>query len=1732
METLKVLTSQRAQIKSRLTRFKNSLDNLTNKEIATEDEQVEIQDRLADITLSLKEYEQVHFKIVSMSDDVAHDRDMEKFERTFYEVTARAKCLISKFNTPLKNNDSLYDDFGANMLKLPSISLPTFSGRFENWVEFHDSFDSLINKNPKLSDIHKFYYLLSAVKGDAAQSLKTIKISSENYNIAWDLLKRRFENKKLIVQNSIKALFNIESMKRDTHQGLQTMLDDILKLMQCLQNYKQPTLDSLLIYIISAKFSLTTRQEWENFKPKDEFPTFSELIDFLEKRCSLLGSLEVNKNNQSLFNSSNKANYNNSNSKSYVTTSTTYCHFCKNSDHSIYTCQSFLKLSINERISEIKRLRLCLNCLRKNHFIKDCLSKKCKKCNKKHNTILHLEENNRNSNNVESNQSAHIEQDSLPGPSHASNHLSFKTTLSFSNGVISEPQTNQTILSTACVNVEDSHGKLQKCRVLLDVGSQSNFITNSTCLRLGLKRTKCSLTVGGIGETTSNIQHKVNLKFRSCVGNYSSEITCFVLDNITDQLPLAPFNIKELRIPENIRLADSKCNVPSKIDILIGAGLFWNLLCVGQYKLGANKPTLQKTQLGWVLGGEITHMNIQNNSRCHFLTHCSTVNSSNQLDNQLTRFWELDEFKCRASNYSPEEQHCEEHFINTHTRDRDGRFVVSIPYKREPNELGESKTLALKRFYSIERKLERNDSLKNEYVKFMEEYESLGHMTKVADSEVNGPTFYLPHHAVIKQSSITTKVRVVFDGSAKSDSGISLNDIQCTGPTIQNDIHTILLRFRQHAFVVTADIAKMYRQVLVNQSQRNLQLILWRKDKYQPVNIYRLNTVTYGTACASFLSTRCLKQLAIENRETYKNASQVIENDFYVDDLLTGCESIEQASELVQDVSKILSAAGFELRQWNSNSKQIISNISVSREQYIQNTIKLKDHSENKTLGILWNPERDSFQYDINNYNFSDQVTKRSILSATAQIFDPLGLLAPIVIIAKLIIQDLWQSKLSWDESIPLHLNTRWLRFKDQLPDIREISIPRWVTVTNANSIELHGFSDASEKAYGACIYVRSKDSLGNYSVSLLCAKSRVAPLKNISLPRLELCGAVVLAQLMQRVKDSINLHIDKCIYWCDSTITLSWLSKSPSNWKTFVANRVAEIQRISDKQSWFHVGSKDNPADLISRGVEPKLLQSHKLWWNGPRWLSLGKIHWPSPQYEESNVPDQRLLTHISVEQNNIELFSKFSELNKLMRVVSYCFRFISNVSKNKQDRILGQLTNNELQGALLTLIRLAQQKIYFREIHALTNNSNIGNKSNLLSLNPILDKDGILRVGGRIQHSNFSFDKKHPIILPSNHKLTNMIVKNEHVRLLHCGVNQLLASLRDKYWPISGKNVIKKVIRNCITCFRANPRSITPLMGSLPRPRVIPSPPFSNCGVDYAGPVNIKEKRGRGSKTFKAYICIFVCFATKGIHLELVTSLTAEACMAAIRRFISRRGLPQHIYSDNGTNFVGTKSDIQQLYQLIRNQSDILVNTCSKLGISWHFIPPRSPHFGGLWEAGVKAVKYHLKRVAGNALLTYEEYYTLLTQIEAVLNSRPLSPISNDPNDLNPLTPSHFLIGRKLSSIPEPSLLETKENRLTKYEHIQKIRQHFWKRWSKEYISELQVRTKWKNDKKIHLNVGTMVLLKEENAPPLKWQLGRIVAVHPGTDGIIRVVSVKTGSGTIVKRVVSKVCALPLEL
>lgn len=1762
---LKQLKLLRKNCKSTITRTSTYLEKINDLNI---DQRVinEVKARLHNLIDAFHQFNEaqtgIEFKDEN-ADSEALDLERNEVEDKYFSLRSRFEEILQNFKVNIDNNSSNNDvntlssnqdnnsptniptlPINAALSQLyipPLMKLPTFNGDYNQWVQFRDSFKALIDNNPILSDVQKFYHLRGALERDVLETISAIPVTDRNYALAWQTLTDRYERSQLIIRNHVRQILDCPRIQKESAKELRNLYNHINNNLEALKNLNEPIdqWNALLIPIVSDKLDINSRQAWEKQCTMENSATIRDLFKLIQSRCEVLENIAISKNKTDFvnFKQDKSQGITKYKSQSAVHISTNYrCYFC-NKNHTIYQCSQFLNLKPQSRYTESKKRNLCINCLKPSHSTFQCKSSKCRECGRLHNSLLHyatehhnLAKDNHpttNSSNEPTNQESKQIENTFTSQKSSNQEETTVPVKSFiAHSIHNNEPIGPTLLSTAQVLVKGSNTKILRCRALLDNGAMSNFITKEFCDKLKLKPIKINYAVTGLGDSMQNIQYMVQLTFSSIYNNFTTTISCLVLPKITCNIPFTTFQRDLVDVNDNINLADPDFNESKPIDLLLGSNIFWSILCHRREIIPNTQITIQETKLGWIFGGQSSNISNKNLSKT---VNCCSINTD--LDNLLTKFWNIEEINSNLSS-SPEDIFCEKHFLETHMReDQTGKFIASIPFKNNLNDLGSSRETALKQFYSLERRLLKNVELYKSYTEFMKDYHNLSHMEEITENQSNEElNYYIPHHAVIRENSQTTKTRVVFNASMKTESGLSLNNVQYVGPTIQTELFSILLNFRLYNFVISADISKMYRMIWINSDQRRFHRIFWRNNTTEKIRCYELKTITYGTASAPYLAIRCLHQLALENKNDFPTASQAILNCFYVDDLLYGSDSEKEIIQVQKDVTNILSSAGFELRKWLCNKPNLYREFKINHDLECS-ILQFGANEMNATLGIGWNAVTDNIHYISSQSTNNESITKRTILSKISQIFDPLGLLGPIVILGKLLIQQLWQERLDWDDEIPQNLANIWLNLQYDFTQVSNLKIPRQVLCPERVCIELHGFSDASEKAFAAVVYLRCKSNTGAYSSKILCAKSRVAPLKQITLPRLELCSALLLSRLIHKILKSMQVSIERTFLWSDSQVTLSWIRACPSKWRTFVANRVSEIQSLTNVKDWNHVRSNENPADILSRGTTIEKLKDCNLWWSGPSWLLEGNL----PNNKEliynvgEPIPEMRTVVHVTV-NDDFNLFRRYSKLRRLQRVVAYIFRFIYNIKRKKEERMLDVLSVSELKASLQFLIRVAQQQSFPDEYHRLSNSKQVSPKSSLLSLRPFMDEDKLIRLGGRLQKSNLEYNKRHPIILPPKHQLTKMIFSDLHEKLLHCGPTQLLCSIREHYWPISGRNQAKNVVRQCRVCFLAKPKNLNYLMGNLPDVRINSYLPFYNVGTDYAGPFLLKDRRTRGAKIIKGYVCLFVCLSTKAVHLEVVSDLTTECFLACLRRFIGRRGKPAHIYSDNAKNYVGANTELKAIYAFVQNNSSIIRTTLSQENITWHFIPPRAPSFGGIWEAGIKKVKHHLKRVIGDTHITFEEFYTILCQIEAILNSRPLCPLTTNPDDLDPLTPGHFIIGKSLTSLPESNYEHIKENRLGHYEKLQKIIQTFWIRWKAEYLSELQVRSKWRRDEDNQkpIQVDDLVVLKEDNVSPTQWPLGRIVELHPGDDGIVRVVSVKVRDG-IIKRSIRKVCILP---
>ncbi|XP_055941843.1 uncharacterized protein LOC129971891 [Argiope bruennichi] len=1267
-----------------------------------------------------------------------------------------------------------------------------------------------------------------------------------------------------------------------------------------------------------------SRKQFELSLVNKEVPDFDDFIEFLERRYQVLNAIGHNIPYKSKY--SDVSEQKNKARTLFVKPSNNpkYCILCRNADHPLHKCDQFLQFSPQKRYETVREKHLCLNCFG-SHKIAQCKSKHtCFTCKAKHHTLLHrmqVSTVSDDSSSINSRQTP-----SVADPCSSCNPSPLTSCF--------VTQKKRVILATAVVYVLDSFGTVRKGRALLDSGSMCNLMTSDFANALGLKKEKINVPISGISDTTLNVKRKSTSTILNSDGSFTATLDFLAIPKITDLMPSTYIDLEGIEIPPYVQLADPEFFSPKKVDILIGAEIFLSILKENRFDIN-NSLILQETVFGHILSGTI-----QGKQESH---HCGLISQIDNLDNLLKKFWEVENILDTPTSKNKEELECEENFMQTYRRDEQGKYIVNLPLKKNM-QLGNSIQTAKQRLDSLWKRLNNDPNFSNLYCNFMKEYEQLGHMQKL--DSIENVKYVMPHHGVYKADSSTTKLRVVFDASAASTSGVSLNNCLLKGGVVQDDLFSILLRFRKHKVAFTADVKKMYRQIWVNPEQCNFQCILWKTRSSEEPSFYKLLTVTYGTKSAPYLATRVLNQLAIDEQHKFPLASAVTLKDFYVDDVLSGADDVSTAIKLQQELISFLKAGGMDLHKWCANNEMLLESVPSEDQGY-----QFGDSDKNtiKTLGLKWNPKEDCFGF---NATPSTSIpTKRTVLADIAKLFDPLGLLGPVTVKAKIFLQRLWLHKIEWDQVLPHQEKHEWEIFRYCLGDITKMQIPRCILTDSIKEVELHGFADASKDAYGAVIYLRCVTILNHVKVSLLCSKSKVAPIKVMTIPRLELCAAELLAKLASKTVSSLNLKIDKICLYSDSTIVLAWINTSLHLLKVFVSNRISRIQELTKEFSWHHVKTCENPADIISRGMTPHQLMNNHLWWNGPQFLQQVTVELS----DESNIPTDDEYFHelkgettktltLSVDATFLDLLlCVTNKYSKLIRIVSFLFRFCNNL-RNPKNRLYGPLSTVELQRGKSFLVKSVQEIAFQSDINL----------------------------------------------------------------LLH---------------------------------------------GKQPT--------------------------------------------------DIVSDLTSEAFIACLKRFFSRRGKSQFIFSDNGKNFVSGNSELKRLALMVTKHDEYLSNFLSEEGIQWKFLPPRAPNFGGLWEAGVKSFKYHLKRVVGVSKLTYEEFFTILHQIEGILNSRPITPLSSDMGDLEILTPGHFLIGRPITSIVEPNLTNPESNRLNLWQRTSKMVQVIWKRWQNNYLSTLQQRHKWiiKNQ---NLKIGDMVLLKEENLPCFKWILGRIVNVFYGKDNV----------------------------
>ncbi|MCP4490541.1 MAG: DDE-type integrase/transposase/recombinase [Gammaproteobacteria bacterium] len=1129
------------------------------------------------------------------------------------------------------------------------------------------------------------------------------------------------------------------------------------------------------------------------------------------------------------------------------------------------------------------------------------------------------------------------------------------------------------------------------------------------------------------------------------------------------------------------------------------------------------------------------------------------VSTARQKDNTtdaqdcLEKFWRLESIGIMDSPEMKEDDHAIENFNNT-IEFRENRYHVTLPWKQPKPELPDNYGLALGRFKSLHNRLKSNHQLLEKYNAIIQDQLRQGIIEPVPEMrDPNAKLHYLPHHGVETPSRATTKLRIVFDASAKQGvKANSLNECLHRGPVILPDLAGVLLRFQLEPVGITADVEKAFLQICIKVSDRDVTRFFWYKDPTNPttennIKVFRFCRVVFGIVCSPFLLGATLKYHLQHQMSSV--AEKTIDN-VYVDNVLTGSETTQQATTIYHELKNVFRDASMNLREWQSNSEEFLE--SVLPED------KAKSEKYVKVLGLLWNVKDDTLQIASltekgTASESSSLPTKRQVLTCISNVFDPLGFLAPAVLQGKLFIQNLWKKGIEWDQPIPIELESEWNQLLRSLQQVDQFKLPRFVGLKASQSkTSLIAFVDASAKAYAVVVYLRMQDD-GKTTTKLIFAKTRVAP-KSITLPRLELMALVLGVRAIDFVKTQLKIAVQKIQVFSDSQCVLKWITTTKPL-STFVSNRLKEI--LSHQDIVFsYVPSGDNSADCASRGLSTEELKNFSLWWNGPKWLTEDDDKWPKWNLPEV-TPDllqaiKQEVKKVAFHQTQAMLASekdengqpalpvhRFSKLNKLVKTTCIVLRFLkmriwdklNSTSQQKYAPKVGDLftsplgkghfTAQDYKLAKAMLLRQEQQR-HCADIFANLTKDKRSKMGDQLGI--YLDSDGILRCSGRLANANLPHDTKFPKLLPRQSDLTKLIIEDVHQ---HCGVQQTLATIRNEFWIPKGRLVARSQLRKCVTCSKVTgaPYKLPP-MPQLPVERITKSRPFQYVGLDYFGPVFIKN----GSEKSKVWVSLFTCLATRAVHLEVARDMSTEKFLNCLRRFVARRGQPSKLISDNAAQFKLAKTTLDQAWSQIFQSEDV-VNYCAKEGMEWHFIPEFAPWQGGAYERMVGLCKSGLKKAIGHKLLEMDQFETLLCEAEAVVNSRPLTYNTSDISSPIILHPIDFLISHGQVGTPQleddandPEYVPKLDSagKLLKYfRSSQKCLDFFWNFWSSEYLQSLRERygTQHPYPRGAHNFLpqeGTVVLMKEEHMPRATWKIGRISKLIHGHDDHIRSVEV----------------------
>ncbi|XP_038062985.1 uncharacterized protein LOC119733659 [Patiria miniata] len=1064
-------------------------------------------------------------------------------------------------------------------------------------------------------------------------------------------------------------------------------------------------------------------------------------------------------------------------------------------------------------------------------------------------------------------------------------------------------------------------------------------------------------------------------------------------------------------------------------------------------------------------------------------------------------------------------------------KDDTNSWVAPLPFRTPRPHLPNNREHAVTRLLSLRRSLDRKPEMKKQFIDFIQKLFENDHAEKAPPLRTGEECWYLPTFGVYHPQK-PEKIRVVFDSSAQHH-GFSLNDVLLTGPDLNNSLLGVLIRFRKEPVAIIADIQQMFYCFVVREDHRNYLRFLWYRDNDTTKDVidYRMKVHVFGNSPSPAVAMYGLRRAAQAGEQVHgADTREFVERHFYVDDGLKSLPTEEEAIDLLQRTRASLAESNLRLHKIASNSTTVMQAFPADDHAKGMKDFGTGDETGpvQRSLGLSWETTTDTFTFKVSSGD--KPFTRRGVLSTVNSLFDPLGLVAPVTIQGRTILRELTTDTCSWDAPLPEGKLKEWEAWRDSLQELKNLHIPRTYSsksLSKAQHTELCMFSDASIKAVAAVAYLRTVDETGQVDVGFVLGKAKLTPQSQPTIPRLELCAAVLAVEVAELILDEIDIKPDAVNFYCDSKVVLGYIYNETKRFYVYVHNRVQRIRQTTQPDQWHYF---TGPAFLHKPGKADAENQD--------------SLELVAPDSDAEIRPEVRsFITKTEERQLTPKRFEHFSTWKSLLRGVAFLIHVTHSFKKDLADQSAEcrgwhqcnkPRTPDELAQAKSVIIKSVQGDVYSDEFASLEQKSDVSTSSSLSKLNPTLE-DGFIKVGGRLKHAQLDNSEKNPILLPGRNHVSTLLVRHYHEQVKHQGRHFTEGAIRASgLWIVGGKRLINSVLHKCVTCKKLRGRMEEQKMADLPPERLGTSPPFTFVGLDVFGPWTVVARRTRGDQAqSKRWAVLFTCMSTRAIHIEVIEAMDTSSCINALRRFFAIRGPAKQLRSDCGTNFIGACNELQLGKE--QQQGNDVQHYLSEHGCTWEFNPPHSSHMGGAWERMIGVARRILDSMMlqNKSGLSHEVLCTFLAEVTAIINARPLVPVSTDPGPPFILTPA-MLLTQKVGAPPPPGDFTDKDLFKSQWRLVQSLASKFWSRWSHEYLPTLQSRRKWTETRR-NLQEGDLVLLKDKQVARNEWPLALVTSTFVGDDGKVRTLEVKvTAQGTtkkFVRPIAEVVLLLPKE-